>query len=93
MGLCRRDSGHHGSVHLVHRPNYGVAVSPLISYTVQPTYPPTHRTQFRKEANAADNKGATVSVDSLINFEAVKVNTIWFNPPPFVPICGLRIVS
>jgi ABC transporter ATM len=32
------------------------------------------RTQFRKEANAADNKGATVAVDSLINYEAVKVN-------------------
>jgi hypothetical protein len=31
------------------------------------------RTQFRKEANAADNKGATVAVDSLINYEAVKV--------------------
>ncbi|KAJ9124047.1 Iron-sulfur clusters transporter atm1, mitochondrial [Naganishia vaughanmartiniae] len=30
------------------------------------------RTQFRKEANAADNKGATVAVDSLINYEAVK---------------------
>jgi ABC-type transport system involved in Fe-S cluster assembly fused permease/ATPase subunit len=34
------------------------------------------RTQFRKEANAADNKGATVAVDSLINYEAVKVCTI-----------------
>lgn len=30
------------------------------------------RTQFRKEANQADNKGATVAVDSLINYEAVK---------------------
>ncbi|WWD04175.1 iron-sulfur clusters transporter ATM1, mitochondrial [Kwoniella europaea PYCC6329] len=30
------------------------------------------RTRFRKEANAADNKGATVAVDSLINYEAVK---------------------
>ncbi|KAJ9097747.1 Iron-sulfur clusters transporter atm1, mitochondrial [Naganishia friedmannii] len=30
------------------------------------------KTQFRKEANAADNKGATVAVDSLINYEAVK---------------------
>ncbi|KAJ9126554.1 Iron-sulfur clusters transporter atm1, mitochondrial [Naganishia onofrii] len=30
------------------------------------------RTQFRKQANAADNKGATVAVDSLINYEAVK---------------------
>ncbi|GHJ88227.1 hypothetical protein NliqN6_4629 [Naganishia liquefaciens] len=30
------------------------------------------RTQFRKEANAADNKGASKAVDSLINYEAVK---------------------
>lgn len=31
------------------------------------------RTKFRKQMNAADNKGATVAVDSLINYEAVKV--------------------
>ena len=31
------------------------------------------RTRFRKEANAADNRGATTSVDSLLNYEAVKV--------------------
>ena len=31
-----------------------------------------HRTRFRKEANKADNKAATISVDSLINYEAVK---------------------
>ncbi|CAK1366731.1 Iron-sulfur clusters transporter atm1, mitochondrial [Cercospora beticola] len=30
------------------------------------------RTKFRKQANAADNMGATVAVDSLINYEAVK---------------------
>jgi ATP-binding cassette subfamily B (MDR/TAP) protein 7 len=30
------------------------------------------RTKFRKEANAADNRGATTSVDSLLNYEAVK---------------------
>lgn len=30
------------------------------------------RTKFRKQANAADNRGATVAVDSLINYEAVK---------------------
>jgi ABC transporter ATM len=32
-----------------------------------------HRTRFRREANKADNKAATVIVDSLINYEAVKV--------------------
>ncbi|KAI0048527.1 P-loop containing nucleoside triphosphate hydrolase protein [Auriscalpium vulgare] len=30
------------------------------------------RTRFRREANVADNKAATVAVDSLINYEAVK---------------------
>ncbi|RMZ83315.1 hypothetical protein DV737_g1681, partial [Chaetothyriales sp. CBS 132003] len=30
------------------------------------------RTKFRKQANAADNEGATVAVDTLINYEAVK---------------------
>lgn len=31
------------------------------------------RTKFRRDANKADNKAATVAVDSLINYEAVKV--------------------
>jgi ATP-binding cassette subfamily B (MDR/TAP) protein 7 len=31
------------------------------------------RTKFRRDANQADNKGATRAVDALINFEAVKV--------------------
>ncbi|ORY84119.1 P-loop containing nucleoside triphosphate hydrolase protein [Leucosporidium creatinivorum] len=30
------------------------------------------RTKFRKQANAADNRAATMSVDSLINYDAVK---------------------
>lgn len=33
-----------------------------------------YRMRFRKEANQADNRAATVSVDSLINYEAVKVS-------------------
>ena len=33
----------------------------------------TCRTRFRREANSADNKAATVAMDSLINYEAVKV--------------------
>ena len=32
------------------------------------------RTKFRKQANAADNKAATIIIDSLINYEAVKVH-------------------
>ncbi|CUS22505.1 LAQU0S05e06898g1_1 [Lachancea quebecensis] len=38
------------------------------------------RTEFRKSANRADNKAATVAVDSLINFEAVK----YFNNEQFL---------
>ncbi|CCH60491.1 hypothetical protein TBLA_0C07000 [Henningerozyma blattae CBS 6284] len=30
------------------------------------------RTKFRRQANKADNKGASIALDSLINFEAVK---------------------
>jgi ATP-binding cassette subfamily B (MDR/TAP) protein 7 len=30
--------------------------------------------KFRREANQADNRAASVSVDSLINYEAVKVS-------------------
>lgn len=37
------------------------------------------RTKFRRQANAADNRGATVAVDSLINYEAVK----YFNNEKF----------
>lgn len=42
------------------------------------------RTKFRKQANAADNRAATMSVDSLINYEAVKVRettlSLFLNP-------------
>lgn len=32
------------------------------------------RTRFREEANVADNKGASASLDSLLNYEAIKVS-------------------
>ncbi|SCV02449.1 LAME_0H00782g1_1 [Lachancea meyersii CBS 8951] len=38
------------------------------------------RTEFRKSANKADNKAASIAVDSLINFEAVK----YFNNEDFL---------
>ena len=38
------------------------------------------RIQYRRAVNQADNKAATVSIDSLINYEAVKVH----HQPPFV---------
>lgn len=40
-----------------------------ISFTIWTT---AWRTKFRRAANLADNKGSTVAVDSLINFETVK---------------------
>lgn len=44
----------------------------MAAYTVFTIFTTSWRTKFRKSANAADNDGATVAVDSLINFEAVK---------------------
>ena len=44
----------------------------MAAYTAFTIFTTSWRTKFRKAANAADNDGATVAVDSLINFEAVK---------------------
>ena len=44
----------------------------MVAYTAFTVITTSWRTKFRKQANAADNAGATVAVDSLINFEAVK---------------------
>ena len=44
----------------------------MVTYSAFTIITTSWRTKFRKEANAADNQGATVAVDSLINFEAVK---------------------
>ena len=44
----------------------------MIAYTAFTIWTTAWRTQFRRSANAADNKGSTVAVDSLINYEAVK---------------------
>ncbi|KAI9773476.1 MAG: Iron-sulfur clusters transporter atm1, mitochondrial [Geoglossum simile] len=44
----------------------------MVAYTGFTITTTSWRTKFRKQANAADNKAATVAVDSLINYEAVK---------------------
>ncbi|KDR75979.1 hypothetical protein GALMADRAFT_247174 [Galerina marginata CBS 339.88] len=44
----------------------------MVAYTWFTVRTTSWRTRFRREANQADNKAATVAVDSLINFEAVK---------------------
>lgn len=55
----------------------GATMAAYAAFTIITT---AWRTKFRKQMNAADNKGATVAVDSLINYEAVKV------PPPLPPL-------
>jgi ABC-type transport system involved in Fe-S cluster assembly fused permease/ATPase subunit len=75
MGLCRDYSGSDGGVHLVHGSDNFVEVRvPTLGVTALSSFIYFRsRTRFRREANIADNKAATVAVDSLINFEAVKV--------------------
>ncbi|KKZ66196.1 iron-sulfur clusters transporter atm1, mitochondrial [[Emmonsia] crescens] len=51
----------------------------MIAYTAFTITTTAWRTKFRKQANAADNRGATIAVDSLINYEAVK----YFNNEKF----------
>ena len=54
-------------------PNFAaVTAATMIAYTAFTITTTSWRTKFRKQANAADNQGATVAVDSLINYEAVK---------------------
>lgn len=51
----------------------------MVGYTTFTIWTTAWRTKFRRQANAADNKGSTVAVDSLINYEAVK----YFNNEKF----------
>lgn len=50
----------------------GVTAATMLAYAWFTIRTTSWRTRFRKEANAADNRGATTSVDSLLNYEAVK---------------------
>ncbi|KAF2269157.1 iron-sulfur clusters transporter atm1, mitochondrial precursor [Lojkania enalia] len=57
--------------------NYGakfalITGATMVAYSAFTILTTSWRTKFRKQANAADNKAATVAVDSLINYEAVK---------------------
>ncbi|KAI9830236.1 MAG: Iron-sulfur clusters transporter atm1, mitochondrial [Sarea resinae] len=49
-----------------------ITAATMVAYTAFTIFTTSWRTQFRKKANAADNKGATTAVDALINYEAVK---------------------
>ena len=50
----------------------GITFTTMLLYTIFTIRTTAWRTQFRRDANKADNKGASVALDSLINFEAVK---------------------
>lgn len=56
-----------------------ITTATMLAYTAFTITTTAWRTKFRKRANAADNRGATVAVDSLINYEAVK----YFNNEKF----------
>ncbi|SCU98708.1 LAMI_0F15962g1_1 [Lachancea mirantina] len=44
----------------------------MVTYAIFTFRTTAWRTEFRRSANKADNKAATIALDSLINFEAVK---------------------
>lgn len=50
----------------------GVTALTMAAYSWFTIRTTSWRTRFRREANAADNRAATTSVDSLLNYEAVK---------------------
>lgn len=76
MGLCCDHGCNFGCVYVVYGPHYLVAVGLHICTFHSPLKVFYYRTQFRREANKADNKAATVAVDSLLNYEAVKVSFV-----------------
>lgn len=51
----------------------------MVGYTTFTIWTTAWRTKFRRAANIADNRGSTVAVDSLINYETVK----YFNNEKF----------
>ncbi|KAJ9611565.1 Iron-sulfur clusters transporter atm1, mitochondrial [Cladophialophora chaetospira] len=56
-----------------------ITAATMIAYSAFTITTTSWRTKFRKQANSADNQGATVAVDTLINYEAVK----YFNNEKF----------
>lgn len=56
-----------------------ITAATMVAYSAFTITTTSWRTKFRKQANSADNQGATVAVDTLINYEAVK----YFNNEAF----------
>lgn len=82
MGFCCHHRLDDGRVFVVYSSyNLKEVNAPLASASVHLiTLDPNIRIQYRRAVNQADNKAATVSIDSLINYEAVKV----FRSPPSI---------
>lgn len=64
--------------------NYGISftavtLATIAAYSVFTIKTTAWRAKFRRRANAADNKAASVTMDSLLNFESIK----YFNNEPF----------
>lgn len=64
--------------------NYGwkfaaVTLATVLVYSYFTIWMTAWRAKFRRRTNAADNKAATVAIDSLLNFESIK----YFNNEPF----------
>lgn len=64
--------------------NYGwkfaaVTLATVLLYSYFTIWMTAWRAKFRRRTNAADNKAATVAIDSLLNFESIK----YFNNEPF----------
>ncbi|KAI5950233.1 ATM1 [Candida jiufengensis] len=58
--------------------NYGLpfaamTFSTMLAYSIFTIKTTAWRTKFRRQANNADNEAATVALDSLINYESVKI--------------------
>ncbi|KTW29181.1 hypothetical protein T552_01138 [Pneumocystis carinii B80] len=49
-----------------------VTLATMVFYTITTIKTTTWRTKFRKDANKADNKAATLAMESLINYETIK---------------------
>ena len=71
--FCVDNCAYDGCVYMVYRPNDRLEVSTGYATKNQTSFIILNRTRFRREANQADNKAASLAVDSLINYEAVKV--------------------
>lgn len=83
MGLCRHHGPDDGCVYVVHGSHHFKEVNIVLAQAfIYLTLGVNLRIQYRRAVNQADNKAATVSIDSLINYEAVKVRHFFLPSPP-----------